>query len=45
MDAATIVWTLILFGGTIVIVCWLLVWAWRSDKGKTHEEAEPEADS
>lgn len=34
MDAATLIWTLILFGGTIVVVVWLLGWAWSADKKK-----------
>lgn len=44
MDAETFIWTLVLFGGTIVIVVWLLIWAWRSDRGKA-ETTEPEADA
>lgn len=34
MDAQTVVWTLILFGGTVVVVAWLMLWAWRVDRRK-----------
>lgn len=47
MDAATLVWTLILFGGTIVVVAWLMSWAWRVDRKKrpSADEGAGAADS
>ena len=42
MDADTWIWTLILFGGTIVIVAFLMFWAIKKDREKirrgTHDE-------
>ncbi|HSJ61307.1 MAG TPA: hypothetical protein VK895_08750 [Jiangellaceae bacterium] len=42
MDAETWIWTLILFGGTIVIVAFLMFWAIKKDREKirqgTHDE-------
>ncbi|MGW0821094.1 hypothetical protein [Streptomyces sp. NPDC002845] len=34
MDAETLIWTLILFGGTVLAVVWLSYAAWRKDKAK-----------
>lgn len=34
MDAETLIWTLILFGGTVLAVVWLSYVAWRKDKEK-----------
>ena len=32
MDVETLIWTLILFGGTVLAVVWLIGIAWRKDK-------------
>ena len=32
MDVETLIWTLILFGGTVLVVVWLLAVAMRKDK-------------
>ena len=32
MDVETLIWTLILFGGTVLAVVWLISVAWRKDK-------------
>jgi hypothetical protein len=32
MDAETLIWTLILFGGTVVAVVWLSYIAWRKEQ-------------
>lgn len=43
MDVETFIWTLVLFGGTIVVVVWLLIWAWRIDRaksGRTEQDAD-----
>ncbi len=32
MDVETLIWTLILFGGTVLAVVWLVSVAWRKDK-------------
>ncbi|WP_338899887.1 hypothetical protein WBG99_33160 [Streptomyces sp. TG1A-60] len=34
MDVETLIWTLILFGGTVLAVVWLSYAAWRKDKEK-----------
>jgi hypothetical protein len=44
MDAETIIWTVILFGGTIAIVAWLLYWAWRKDREKARGAAAESSD-
>jgi hypothetical protein len=45
MDAETIVWTVILFGGTIAIVAWLLYWALHKDREKARGGAAESSDS
>lgn len=32
MDAETLIWTLILFGGTVLAIVWLSYVAWRKEK-------------
>ena len=32
MDMETLIWTLILFGGTVLAVVWLISVAWRKEK-------------
>jgi hypothetical protein len=32
MDAETLVWTLIFFGGTVLITGFLIFWAWKKDR-------------
>lgn len=47
MSAETLIWTVILFGGTIVVVAWLVAIAWRHESSGEHgngDGAEP-ADS
>jgi hypothetical protein len=34
MDAETWIWTIIMFGGTIVIMAVLVYWAWKKDREK-----------
>lgn len=46
MNAETLIWTLILFGGTIVAVVWLTAVAWRREaahlpNGKDSDGAAP----
>lgn len=36
MDAETWIWTLIFFGGTVVIVALLFYWSWKKDRAKSH---------
>jgi hypothetical protein len=38
MDAETWIWTLVLFGGTIVVVLWLVAVAFRKDAAHEHDE-------
>lgn len=40
MDAETLIWTLILFGGTVVVVIWLVAVAFRKDAAHVHEGEE-----
>jgi hypothetical protein len=42
MDAETWIWTLILFGGTIVIVTFLMFWAIKKDREKTRQGTHDE---
>ncbi|MGC9538940.1 hypothetical protein [Streptomyces sp. UG1] len=42
MDAETLIWTLVLFGGTVLAVVWLGYAAWRKDKEKTGAEQNAE---
>ncbi|MFI7245265.1 hypothetical protein [Streptomyces qinglanensis] len=35
MDVETVIWTLILFGGTVVAVVWLSYIAWRKEQETT----------
>jgi hypothetical protein len=44
MDAETFIWTVILFGGTIAIVAWLLYWAWSKDREKLRDAAGESSD-
>ncbi len=32
MDAETVIWTLILFGGTVLALVWLTYVAWRKEQ-------------
>ncbi|WP_246222496.1 DUF2681 domain-containing protein [Phytoactinopolyspora limicola] len=34
MDTETWIWTIVFFGGTVVIVAFLLYWAWKKDRGR-----------
>ncbi|MGW0734065.1 hypothetical protein [Streptomyces sp. NPDC002851] len=47
MDAETTLWTLILFGGTVLAVVWLSYAAWRKekDRGNGGENTDTTADS
>jgi hypothetical protein len=36
MNAETLIWTLILFGGTILVVAWLITIAWRKEAAHLH---------
>jgi hypothetical protein len=36
MTAETLIWTLILFGGTIAVVGWLISIAWRKEAAHLH---------
>jgi hypothetical protein len=40
MDAETLIWTLILFGGTVVVVLWLVAVAFRKDAAHEHDDVE-----
>lgn len=42
MDAETFIWTLIFFGGTVVIVAFLFIWAIAKDRRKTREGVHDE---
>ncbi|MET9862545.1 hypothetical protein ABZY93_25180 [Streptomyces smyrnaeus] len=46
MDAETVIWTLILFGGTVLAVVWLGYVAWRKEKESTADGngVEPSAE-
>lgn len=37
MDAETLIWTLILFGGTVVAMVWLSLIAWRKENNGADE--------
>lgn len=37
MNAETLIWTLILFGGTILAVVWLIAIAWRRETAHLHD--------
>ncbi len=43
MDAETLIWTLILFGGTIAVVVWLVSIAWRREAAHLHDGSDPDA--
>jgi hypothetical protein len=34
VDAETLIWTLIFFGGTVLIVAFLFYWSWKKDREK-----------
>lgn len=34
MDTETWIWTIIMFGGTVVIMAFLVFWAWKRDREK-----------
>jgi hypothetical protein len=36
MNAETLIWTLILFGGTILVVVWLIAVAWSKEAAHLH---------
>jgi hypothetical protein len=36
MNAETLIWTLILFGGTVLVVVWLIAVAWRKEAAHLH---------
>ena len=36
MNVETLIWTLILFGGTILVVVWLITVAWRKEAAHLH---------
>ena len=38
MDAETLIWTLVLFGGTILVVVWLISIAFRKDAAHAHDD-------
>lgn len=42
MDAETAIWTLILFGGTVVVVIWLVIVAWRKEDEHVDGESTPD---
>lgn len=42
MDAATLIWTLVFFGGTVVILAFLLIWAIRKDREKVRQGVHDE---
>jgi hypothetical protein len=41
MDAETLIWTLILFGGTVAVVLGLVVVAWRKDADHLEDDTAP----
>ncbi|WP_216843956.1 DUF2681 domain-containing protein [Phytoactinopolyspora alkaliphila] len=41
MDAETFIWTLVFFGGTVLIVAFLFYWSWKKDREKSRGD-EPE---
>lgn len=34
MDTETWIWTIIMFGGTAVIMAFLVFWSWKKDREK-----------
>lgn len=40
MDAETLIWTLILFGGTVAIVLWLVLVAFHKDAAHEHDDID-----
>ncbi|MBC9731266.1 hypothetical protein [Streptomyces sp. TRM68367] len=42
MDAETVIWTLILFGGTVLAVVWLTYAAWCKEKDGTEKDGAEE---
>jgi hypothetical protein len=40
MDMETLIWTLILFGGTVLAVIWLVSIAWRKEKDHINGDDE-----
>ena len=40
MNAETLIWTLILFGGTVLVVVWLIAVAWRKEAAHLHNGAD-----
>lgn len=40
MTAETLIWTVILFGGTIVVVLWLVAIAWRHESAGEHDDGD-----
>lgn len=44
MDAETWIWTLIFFGGTVVIVAWLFYWSWKKDWTKAQAGVHDDED-
>lgn len=43
MNAETLIWTLILFGGTILVVGWLIAIAWRKESAHVHNGGDADA--
>ncbi|MER5218378.1 hypothetical protein ABT063_49845 [Streptomyces sp. NPDC002838] len=44
MDMETLIWTLVLFGGTVLAVVWLSYAAWRKDKEKVDDLTEQDTE-
>ena len=44
MDLETVIWTLILFGGTVLAVVWLIGIAWRKQEDHV-DDGEPNTDT
>lgn len=40
MDVEVLVWTLVFFGGDLLILAFLLYWAWRKDREKARVQAD-----
>lgn len=37
MDAETLIWTAVLFGGTVLAVAWLSIVAWRKEQNHAQD--------
>jgi chromate transport protein ChrA len=44
MDAETLVWTLVFFGSTVIILAGLIFWAWKMDRQEKAELAAKSED-